>query len=242
MAIQTVDSGGEIHFLDSFGLWTSYGLSKGILQQEEQKHPNYWLLAWLSIYYSIFITNFSHRMFLWIKKNLLAFLPQVLFLTGVGSLVIAFLAYMWRYNVFCLIHNSTNGTTIEDVSLTYLCKSGAIILGSFLPFTGIAISLLISLSSLLKHVNNLSQTGFDVQVHVTLIKSMVMFLILSVLSFSCYMINLTNVNKSNNPLYFIIQSLMLIFPTLESIIIIKASPKLRKNFLSWFCFRRAGEN
>ncbi|XP_040211596.1 taste receptor type 2 member 41-like [Rana temporaria] len=202
---------------------------------------SYWLTAWLCIYYSIFITNSGHRLFLWIKRNLLAFLNQVLFLTGVGSLAIALLAYMWRYNVFFLRYNSTNGTTIEDISLTDLCKTSAIILGSCLPFIGIAISLVVSLSSLLKHVNNLSQTSFNVQVHVVVIKAMVLFLILSLFFFVCYALTLTKVYKNDNPMYFIIQSLMLIIPTLESIIIIKASPKLRKNFPRWFCFRGTGD-
>ncbi|XP_040211597.1 taste receptor type 2 member 46-like [Rana temporaria] len=201
---------------------------------------SYWLTAWLCVFYSIFIANFSHQTFLWIKRNLLAFLPQVLFLTGVGSLAISLLAYTWRRKLSSLIPNSTNGTAIEGVYYMYMIIS--IILGSCLPFTGIAISLVVSLSSLLKHVNNVSQTGFNVQIHVTLIKAMAMLLIISVSSFFCYSINLAITNKSNDPSYFIIQSLMLIIPTLESIIIIKASPKLRKNFLRYFCFRGTGEN
>ncbi|XP_073490716.1 taste receptor type 2 member 40-like [Aquarana catesbeiana] len=201
---------------------------------------NYWLLAWLCIYYSIFITNFNHQMFLWIKRNLLAFLNQVLFLAGVGSLAIALLVYMWRCTVLSLVNNSANGTTIEDVSITYFYKTGAIILGSFLPFTGIAISLVVSLSSLLKHVNNVSQAGIDVQVHVTLIKSIVMFLILSVSYFLIYIINLTAAFKPKDPLQCIILLLVVLTPTMETMIIIQASPKMRKNFPGWFCARGTG--
>ncbi|XP_077305930.1 taste receptor type 2 member 9-like [Lithobates pipiens] len=201
---------------------------------------NYWLMAWLCIYYSIFITNFSHPMFLWIKRILLAFLNQVLFLTLVGSLAIALLVYMWRDTVFSLRYNSMNGTTTEDVSIAYFYKIGAIILGSFLPFTGIAFSLVVSLSSLLKHVNNISQTGFDVQVHVTLIKSIAMLLILSVSYFPIYIINLTAAFKLKDPLQYIIWLMIVLSPTMETMIIIQASPKMRKNFPGWFCARGAG--
>ncbi|XP_040211595.1 taste receptor type 2 member 41-like [Rana temporaria] len=198
-------------------------------------HFSYWLTAWLSIYYSIFITNFSHQMFLWIKRNLLAFLPQVLLLTGVVSLAIA-LSYMWSHKVPSPIHYSTNGTQnvssiVEDVSLMSFYLIVSISLGSCLSFTAIAISLVVSLSSLLKHVNNISRSGFNVQVHVTLIKSMAVFLILSVLSFFCYLINFIKMFKAPDPLYVVIQLLMLIIPTMESVVIIIASPKLRKNIL-----------
>ncbi|XP_040211594.1 taste receptor type 2 member 8-like [Rana temporaria] len=199
---------------------------------------NYWLAAWLCVYYTIFIANFSHRMFLWIKRNLLAFLNQVLFVTGVGSLAISLLALMWRCTV--IVNNSANGTTIEDVSITYFYKIGAIILGSCLPFTCIAISLMVSVSSLLKHVNNLSQTGFDVQVHVTLIKSMTVFFMISVSYFLVYIINLTAVFKLKDPLHCIIWLLIVLAPTMKSIIIIQASPKMRKNFPGWFCARGTG--
>lgn len=204
-------------------------------------HFSYWLTAWLSVYHSIFIANFSHQKWVWIKRNLLAFLPQVLSLTCVGSLVTSGL-YMRNSSFSSNAQYSMNGT--QSVSAFLPSVSGVysvIIFGYCLPFTVIVIFLLISVFSLMKHVSNVSQAGMNVQVHATLIKTMVAFVLLGLISFMCYMVHFITKYKSKDPSSVITEFLLMTVPTIETIIIIRASPKLRKHFLWLFCIRRVAD-
>nr|DBA18876.1 TPA: hypothetical protein GDO54_014771 [Pyxicephalus adspersus] len=205
---------------------------------------NYWLTAWLCAYYCLIITNLSHQLVVSIKRNLSAYLPYLVFLTGVGSLAIAFL-YLWS-GMNTSVQRPMNGSQISSfimgTSVTSSYRVLAAILGSGLPFIGIVIFLLLTVLVLLKHVQKIGHTGSNVQVHITAMKTMVMFFIASTIFLICDLIH--NIKQTTIHVIVIGWYVVASFPTVEAIIIIHASPKLQKIMPRWFCARgnREGVN
>ncbi|XP_068103517.1 taste receptor type 2 member 40-like [Hyperolius riggenbachi] len=197
----------------------------------------YWLIAWLSAFYAINITNFPHRMFVWIKRNLPSLLPYVLLQTGLVSLALA-IPYFWYVKAKIALMNPINETS-KAKSCTkcfiFLYPVVTTIFRSCLPFIMISISLLVTVSSLLKHIRNIGHTGSNIQVHIAAIRTMVMFLILSVFFFILDIIVIIKLDYSVK-LVFIFWILRMVFPATEAIIITQSNPKLKNIFPRWSCF------
>ncbi|XP_068103519.1 taste receptor type 2 member 40-like [Hyperolius riggenbachi] len=195
----------------------------------------YWLVAWLCAHYCISITSFSYKLFILIKRSLPGSLPYVLFLSGVVSLGSAWVYYLGD-KLGSPPQHPLNLTQSASFSKDEISLYNA--LGSFfgygLPFTKIVISLLVTVSSLMKHVHNIGHTGSNIQIHISAIKTMVMFLIFFVLCYILQMYLIVKEDHFETVEVMIIWMIFQTFPTAEALIIIWSNPKFRKTFPRWF--------
>nr|DBA18882.1 TPA: hypothetical protein GDO54_014776 [Pyxicephalus adspersus] len=206
----------------------------------------YWLTAFLCAFYFLNISKFSPQILTLIKRNLSILLPYILFFTGAGSMVITFL-YLWKVEASFSgdsMNRTRNATShaqsIVDNTLFYAIF--LFIFGCCVPFVGVMFFLLVTVTSLLKHVWNIGYTGWNVQVYTTAIRTMLMFLILLILFYISDIVNFATGDTSQSFTFIITWLLMVMFPSAEALIIIQASPKLRKTFPRWFCIRANGDN
>nr|DBA18879.1 TPA: hypothetical protein GDO54_014774 [Pyxicephalus adspersus] len=194
---------------------------------------SYWLTAWLCAYYCLIITNLSHQLVVSIKRILSAYLPYWLCLTGVWSLAIA-VVYFYFTEMDTLVQHDMGNTlysiSTENDNITSIYTFLAASLGSGLPFIRITFFLLVTVVVLLKHAQHMGNTGSNVQVHITTIQTMVLFFIASTLFLICDLNIVINSYNDNDLMTVISWYVIALFPTLEAIIIIHASPKLKKIF------------
>ncbi|KAM4024021.1 taste receptor type 2 member 40-like [Anomaloglossus baeobatrachus] len=206
----------------------------------------YWLTAWLCVYYCVSISNFNHPFFLWSKRNISMYLPHLLLLSAAGCFFIS-LPAIWTASMQITLQSPVNSTN-DPIFITgylnlhplYIQASSSI--GCYAPFLLILLSIIITNSSLIRHLqkikqkdSGLSQTNY--QAHINAIRTMWCFLTISII-FCISEILLFSRSLSPEDPYIIFSGLIFMsFPTSESLIIIFANPKLRKQMMAkvlWF--------
>ncbi|XP_069591810.1 taste receptor type 2 member 9-like [Ranitomeya imitator] len=239
------------HFV---GLWlsTSYitmAFSVTVIPLPFLMYYTFWLTAWLCGYYCTSITNFSHRFFPWMKRWLTNVLPYLLMFSGVGSLVIS-IPGIWTLRMKIQEQHLGNGSfiftsvVIVSTSIEYTVVSN--VLGCSVPFMVILISLITSVSSLLRHIcsiklNNPHSLHPKLQPHVNAIGTMVLLLTLSGIFYTAEIILFYTQSLSDTRIV-VCWCVIFVFPTIEAIIMIQASPKLRKTFQEAICPSKLMEN
>ncbi|XP_075687762.1 taste receptor type 2 member 40-like [Rhinoderma darwinii] len=202
----------------------------------------FWLTAWLCAYYCSSITTFSHRLFPWMKRCLTTSLPRLLVSTGLASFVISFPA-IWIIFVNIQGQYIGNGTFVLSslgiASRSIVYTAVVNLLGCCLPFVVIFVSLVTSVSSLLRHVWNIKQNNSErirpkLQSHINAIRTMTLLLILSGTFYTAENI-LFSIESMEDVKFVVSWFLIIVFPTAEAAIIIQASLKLRKIFLGAVC-------
>ncbi|KAM9305077.1 taste receptor type 2 member 4-like [Gastrophryne carolinensis] len=233
---------GVIYRVQDIYMWDVYDYTVTFLLISQMCF-SYWLMAWLSAHYCTTITTTRHRLFIWIRKALSTFLPHVLVLTATGSLVVALAETGNLTKLFQ--KGECNATGMEDgaVPPVTLNKISSDILSSCLPC--VLISLLVKVSSLLKHVWNMNRgvsgsAHLNVQVHVNAARTMVLFLLLAITFFTSEVIFFMLPYSTDNPTSFVFWTVMELLASAEATIIIQASHKLRKMFLMRTCARSQG--
>ncbi|XP_040211658.1 taste receptor type 2 member 4-like [Rana temporaria] len=198
---------------------------------------SYWLSAWLCVYYCISITNLPHQVFVWLKKTFSSYLPHLLLLSMVASILIT-LPTIWTVEVKVIKESLGNGshdsaTISAAFSFSFAYIQTANVLGCFLPFLLILVSIVVTVSSLLKHMWKVKQNdsgfgGSKFRAHINAIKTMILFLILFIIFFIDVNVFFMMGINTNNPVTIAAWVIFISFPLAESIIIIQASAKLRK--------------
>nr|DBA18930.1 TPA: hypothetical protein GDO54_014821 [Pyxicephalus adspersus] len=199
---------------------------------------SYWLMAWLCACYCTNITRFNHRIFIFIKKTISSFLPHLLFLSGIGSLGLAFVNIR---RVMLEISDPTestfNTTQIQEEDAFIYPKILCITLEYFFPFLIIVTSLMVTVSSLLTHIRNMNKAGSDIkqniQIHINAARTMMLLLLLSIVFYISTIIDILVTYNPENIESNICWIMVSIFPAAEGAILIHGSPKLRNMFLTW---------
>lgn len=197
---------------------------------------SYWLSAGLCVHYCISITNLSHRVFVWLKKTFLVSLPHLLFLSMVASFIITIPA-VWNFELKIIKQSLGNGSCDSDINASFSFGLAYIqtarFLGCCIPFLLILISIVVTVSSLLKHMwkmkkNDSSFGGSKFGAHINAIRTMILFLALFIVFYiDVNLFYLTDLNFKG-PLTIVGWIIFMSFPLVESIIIIQASAKLKK--------------
>lgn len=198
---------------------------------------SYWLSAWLCVFYCTSITNLPHPVFARIKKTFLSYLPHLLLLSMVASSLIT-LPTIWTVEIKVIKQSLGNGscdsaTISATFSFSYTFLQTANVLGCCLPFFLTLVSIVVTVSSLLKHMwkvkqNNSGFGGSKFRAHINAIKTMILFLMLFILFFiDVNMFFMMGIN-TDKPVSIAAWVIFISFPLAESIIIIQASAKLRK--------------
>ncbi|XP_077130067.1 taste receptor type 2 member 40-like [Ranitomeya variabilis] len=206
----------------------------------------YWLTAWLCIYYGVTISTFSHPFFVWSKRNISMYLPRLLLLSAAGCFFIS-LPAIWTATVEVTLQSPVNSSLDPIViSGSFHFQSVHIQLASFIgccvPFLLILVSVMVTNSSLIRHLwrikqkeSGLSQTKN--QAHANAIRTMWRFLIISIIF---YLNNILFFSINPNPAdphTFVSWLIFMIFPTAESLVIMISNPRLRRQIMAkvlWF--------
>ncbi|XP_063789033.1 taste receptor type 2 member 40-like [Pseudophryne corroboree] len=205
---------------------------------------SFWLTAWLCAYYCTTITNFRYGLCVWLQRISSSSLLLLLLLTAGGTFLIGLLC-IWNIKIEAEVKGSENSTVgTSFISGTFnvnpLYSLITTCLGCGLPFILILYSIILTVSSLLRHVCNMKQSdsGFTrpkLQAHLNAIRTVTLILIVFV-TFCIAEIVLSTAKFSSPPneKLVICWVIVMSYPTAESIIDIQASSKLRKVFVETF--------
>ncbi|XP_053227818.1 taste receptor type 2 member 8-like [Podarcis raffonei] len=148
-----------------------------------------WFATWLSVLYCVKITNFSHPLFLQMKRRFPGLVPWLLLGTVGFSAIVTTVTITGSTVIFkCrlfeshLSNNSNSGNVMSDFC-KYLIH--LYIVPDFFSFVVFLSSSVLVLTSLWRHKNLLQNTARDVstEVHLNAIKALASFSILYVSSF-----------------------------------------------------------
>ncbi|XP_075687759.1 taste receptor type 2 member 50-like [Rhinoderma darwinii] len=193
------------------------------------------------------ITNFTHGLFVWFRRMISTSLWLLLLLSAVGSFIISVFS-IWALNVEIEanpLDNRTSGRSIIKGTFYFsrvYVKIGTV-LGSFLPFMLTLLSILLTFSSLIRHVRKIKQnySGFTQQAHVNAIRRMCLLFVLSaIFCIAQLMFFASRPSSSPDSLVSISWFIVLSFPTADAIIIIQTSSNIQKIFLKTFCAGKHG--
>ncbi|XP_063789034.1 taste receptor type 2 member 40-like [Pseudophryne corroboree] len=123
---------------------------------------SFWLTAWLCAYYCTTITNFRYVLCVWLQRISSSSLLLLFLLTAGGTFLIGLLSF-WNTKIEAEVkgsENSTSGTSFFSGTFNVNPLNSLIttILGCVLPFILILYSILLTVSSLLRHVCNMKQS------------------------------------------------------------------------------------
>ncbi|XP_073529018.1 taste receptor type 2 member 1-like [Phyllobates terribilis] len=191
-----------------------------------------WWGSLLCVFYCVKITNYSNSLFIRLKMNISKLVPWMLLI----SLVISFLSSLpHRWDMFYIQYDNgavyKNRTVEINVNLFITIFSGSII-----PFLIFCVSIYLIIVSLLRHTRNMSSqdSGFrDAQrdVHISVIWSMISFLVLYILHSVAYMNIPVIVQFRIDTLNISCIILICAYPSLHSISLIISNKELKKSFL-----------
>ncbi|XP_077306002.1 taste receptor type 2 member 40-like [Lithobates pipiens] len=211
---------------------------------------SYWNTGWLCAYYCTNI--FSHQRIIGLKRLLSFFLPQILLLSTIGSVVLSFVG-IWVVNVEFLGQTSTNST--EDISAYtahVVMPTGyrlvASFLGCILPFVLTFISTGVTALNLIKHIMKMKQNISEhsppnLQALISATRTMILFLTLSAMFYIAELLMFSTSKRSTSDAITVVTWVIFTsFPSVEGAIIIQANPRLRKMILEKFCSRRQSSN
>ncbi|MEE6499583.1 hypothetical protein FKM82_003505, partial [Ascaphus truei] len=197
---------------------------------------NFWLTAWLCVYYCIKIANFIHHLFFRVKLWISSVLQKLLLMSALGSFIIS----VPSLGFFRQIHpqeNSTHSTTgncSENSQTAALYISNivlAAVLGCCLPFLLSLISIGLTLTSLCGHVWRMKQNTSDfsiprLQVHSRAARTMILLVVLSLSVCIAKLYRLFSSDQEDT-LKDICWYFILCYPTLQAFLLIQGNTKLR---------------
>ncbi|XP_021084495.1 taste receptor type 2 member 114-like [Mesocricetus auratus] len=191
-----------------------------------------WFATSLSIFYFVKIANFSHYIFLWLKRKI-----NRVFLFLLGCLLVSWLfsfpvaVKIVKDNKVQYINTSWQiGKRKSELILHYAFTN----VGVFLFFVVTLIVCFLLVISLWRHSKRmqLRESGFrdlNTEVHVKAIKVLISFIILFILHFTGIAINVICVFIPENNLLFIFGLIIIfIYPCCHSFILILANNRLKQ--------------
>ncbi|XP_004611460.1 taste receptor type 2 member 46-like [Sorex araneus] len=199
-------------------------------------HFSVWLATSLSIFYLLKIANFSSFLFLYLKRRVNSVLRVVL----LGSWLFL-LSHFGIASIYKIIPKNRGNETCktEVMEVEQLPNLVVFTLANFVPFTMSLVSLVLLISSLLKHlkkmnVNSKGSQDPSTKVHIRAMQTVTSFLFL----FAGYILALTiTVWISDNPqsklAFMFCQMLGIQYPSKHSFVLIWGNKKLKQMFLSF---------
>ncbi|KAM4024029.1 taste receptor type 2 member 143-like [Anomaloglossus baeobatrachus] len=205
-----------------------------------------WLSAWLCIYYCVTISNFNNPLFLWSKRNISMYLPRLLLLSAAGCFFIS-LPAIWKASVQMNLQSPENSTIgLIFISgafhLQAIYIQSALFMGCCMPFLLILVSIMVTNTSLLRHLckmrqkdSGLSQTKD--KAHINAMRTMWRFLTISIIFYISEIVFFSMNPNPEDPYTILSWLIFMSFPTAESLVIIFANTKLRRQIMEkvlWF--------
>ncbi|XP_068103521.1 taste receptor type 2 member 40-like [Hyperolius riggenbachi] len=121
-------------------------------------YGNFWLSAWLSIYYSLKLVKYSHRFLFWLQDTLSSYVVPILMITLLVMFLIN-LPFLWTIDIKVFVNKTAihiSGNNIAVIQgISYLIFN--VMFGFCLPFLMSFICIGLSLASLLGHIRKVHQ-------------------------------------------------------------------------------------
>ncbi|KAM4632110.1 taste receptor type 2 member 40-like [Discoglossus pictus] len=199
---------------------------------------SFWFTAWLCVYYCLRIASFKHSLFNHLKLNISTLMPKLLLVSAVGSFAISiFCIWNVHLEMFTPPGNVTATPMLNNIYFLFNppFKFITLILGYCLPLLLVVSSIALTLRSILIHVqsmkNNSSFRHAQMDAHLKAAKIMVL---LTINFFNFYIAEVLLLSRTIN-----FQSLLnmiaffytLIYPTVQSTILILGNTKMKGPYL-----------
>ncbi|XP_069470022.1 taste receptor type 2 member 7-like [Ambystoma mexicanum] len=199
-----------------------------------------WITTWLCLYYCVRIVNCSWPPFLWVKEKFSKMVPWLILYSTIVSLAIS-LPRIWDFlrvtsanSTLNISSNSTPTNQMTDSSSNILFVTHLTV--SLLAFTGMVLSAVIIITSLHMHMKKMARgsDGFrspQTDAHLGAIKTVSLLLILYILFYTSQSFLILRVVKRGEKAYIACTCVVSIFPTLNSLILIMGSSRLKNGLV-----------
>ncbi|XP_028568745.2 taste receptor type 2 member 40-like [Podarcis muralis] len=193
-----------------------------------------WFAAWLSVLYCVKIANFSHPLFLQMKRRFPGLVPWLLLGTvGFSAITttMSITGIMTKCNIYESHLNNNNDSAIDT---TNSCKFLILldVFPNFPPFMIFLISSILLLTSLWRHKNLLRNSARDVstEAHLNAIKALASFFILYVSNVFVLILYIVFIwmGFNNNGVHLILLNVFAAYSSGHAVILIFMSPKLKQ--------------
>nr|XP_028568747.1 taste receptor type 2 member 40-like [Podarcis muralis] len=195
-----------------------------------------WFAAWLSVLYCVKIANFSHPLFLQMKRRFPGLVPWLLLGTVVFSAITTTVA-LTGSNIFskCNLYEShLNKNNDSAINTSNSCEFLILlyIFPNLFPFTMFLFSSILLLTSLWRHKNLLQNSARDVstEVHLNAIKALASFFVLYVTNIFVEILSIVFFWKgiNDNGVHLILFNVIAAYSSGHAVSLIFMSPKLKQ--------------
>lgn len=188
-----------------------------------------WFATFLSVFYCKKIMTFEHRVYLWLKQRAYCLSGWCL----VGGLMTNGLLVAHLGSEFSS-PSQRNSSILDQISNWHYQRVLHLNSGSALPFSLFLISSGMLIISLYRHhrkmkVHTAGRSDARAKAHITVLKSLVCFLILYVVYFAASPYSITaKAPPANLNTVFVSETLMAAYPSLHSVILIMGNPRVKE--------------
>ncbi|XP_040203558.1 taste receptor type 2 member 40-like [Rana temporaria] len=200
---------------------------------------NLWITTVLCVFYCVKITNFSHKLFTFLKPRISRLVPWLLMASLLISLIFSFPAG------WCIVHVELQNTTVG--AMNNMTTPDVLILNghnrliiffvpSLFPFIICCVAVSLLIKSLWMHSIQMKSSGTSfggshLEVHFNVVKSMVLFLFCHVVFFVSACFTASESQPRGSP-WKVLSSIVMNAPTfLHSAFIIASNSKLKETCL-----------
>ncbi|XP_053567031.1 taste receptor type 2 member 9-like [Bombina bombina] len=197
-----------------------------------------WFAALLSVFYCVKITSYSHAVFVYVKIKI----SKLLHLFLLALVVIALgtsLPFGWFPPTIYYMNVSNETVQKGDYMIqkqtfgknfTFYCT------GAVLPSIIFCVAVFLLIKSLLKHTLHMRNTGTsfqtrNVQIHYSVVKSMLSFFLLSIIFHVSVVVSFFEILPFGNPWRIICDIYTCAYPFIHSVVLISSINKLKNSFL-----------
>ncbi|NXL60987.1 TA2R9 protein, partial [Chordeiles acutipennis] len=197
---------------------------------------NLWVSACLCIFYCIKIVNFRYIFFFYLKAKIDRIVSWLLLGSVVLSLLVSILAYNFtdetHYNSSTKYGNFWKlDLRTDQYFFPLFFISGFEFATAFMAVILSALPLLFSLWRHKCKMQTNSEKTLSMDANIKAIKSVLAFLVIYTINFTCLILTLIYLTKNESLLMFLILVFQYAFPALHSLILIFSNPKLEKTLL-----------